>query len=125
MMRAIVEGISFNLRQVADILSAQTVPVTKVLASGGFSASPQWVQMIADIFQAPVRCATNEDASATGAAMIGFIGSGEAVGWRDFENWATAQQEFTPNPAQREAYALAYARYCAVADWASRVPLQA
>ena len=123
LMRAIVEGISFNLRQVADILSAQTVPVRRLLASGGFTASPDWVQMIADIFQVPVRCATNEDASATGAAMLGFIGSGEAGDWRDFDSWATVQQDVFPDPAQREAYARAYARYCAIAEWATRSPL--
>ncbi len=123
LMRALVEGISFNLRQVADILAAQTVPVRSVLASGGFSASPQWVQLIADIFQVPVSCTTQEDASATGAAKIGFIGAGEADGWRDFDTWTSHQQLFNPDPARREAYAQAYARYCTVAEWASRSPL--
>jgi gluconokinase len=122
-MRALVEGISFNLRQVADILAAQTVPVRSVLASGGFSASPQWVQLIADIFQVPVSCTTQEDASATGAAKIGFIGAGEADGWRDFDTWTSHQQLVNPDPARREAYAQAYARYCTVAEWASRSPL--
>jgi gluconokinase len=124
LMRAVVEGISFNLRQVADMLCTQTVPVTKVLASGGFSASPKWVQMIADIFQVPVRCATHEDASATGAAMLGFIGIGEAQDWRDFINWTSTEKDVVPDQTHREAYAQAYARYCTVADWASQIPPQ-
>jgi gluconokinase len=123
MMRALVEGISFNLRQVADMLSSQTTPIRAVLASGGFTASPLWVQLIADIFQVPVRCATHEDASATGAAMLGFMGKGMAGSEADFHGWLSTAQEVLPDPAHREAYAQAYARYCAVAAWASQAPL--
>jgi gluconokinase len=111
MMRAIVEGICFSLYSIADIVGQTSGPAERILASGGFTASPAWVQMIADIFGKPVELVQEADASAMGAAIIGFIATGEAKGWEDFRSWMKNQQRFTPDANNQELYKEAYRRF--------------
>jgi gluconokinase len=111
LMRAIIEGISFSLCNIAGILAETAGPADRVRASGGFTASPQWVQMIADIFNKPVDIAQDTDASATGAAMLGFMSTGEATGWADFRSWTGSPKTFLPAPGQHERYQEAFQRF--------------
>jgi gluconokinase len=111
MMRAIVEGICFSLYSIAEILTQTAGPVERVLASGGFTASPAWVQMIADIFGTPVDLAQDADASATGAAMLGFIATGEAQGPEDFLSWTGSHQRFMPDTKRQDLYREAYKKF--------------
>jgi gluconokinase len=111
MMRALVEGICFSLYSIAEILEHCAGPIDKIMASGGFTASNQWIQMIADIFNKPVQVAQDTDASATGAAMLGFIATGEANGWEDFRSWMGSRQSFTPESGAVALYHEAYQRF--------------
>ena len=120
MMRAIVEGICFSLFSIAGILAETAGPADRVRASGGFTASAQWVQMVADIFGRPVDVAQDTDASATGAAMLGFIATGEASGWADFRSWTASPATFLPAPEQQERYRDAFQRFSALAQTFSR-----
>lgn len=70
-VRAVMEGILFNLKFIAEALEARQ-PIRVLHASGGFSKNRLWVQMLADVFQNPVLL--NEggaDASALGAMKLG------------------------------------------------------
>jgi gluconokinase len=78
-MRAILEGIGFALYSIAGLVESNSGPYSRVMASGGFTHSPQWVQIIADIFGKPVHISSYEDASALGAAMMGFKVLGERI----------------------------------------------
>ena len=73
-MRAILEGIGFALFSIAEIVERNSGGYERVMASGGFLESPQWVQIIADIFGKEVHVQASEDASAIGAALLGFKG---------------------------------------------------
>lgn len=70
-MRAIVEGIGYALYSIVDHAEAQ-LNYSYLVASGGFAHSHEWVQVIADIFGKPVHLNQHENASAVGAAMVGF-----------------------------------------------------
>jgi gluconokinase len=70
-VRAVMEGVLFNLKIIAEALEARQ-PIRMLHASGGFSKNRLWVQMLADIFQKPV--SLNEggaDASVSGAIKLG------------------------------------------------------
>ncbi|MBO4368281.1 MAG: xylulokinase, partial [Clostridia bacterium] len=51
--RAVMEGVTYSLRQVVDLMRSFT-QCECVYASGGGAASPLWRQMMADIFDLPV-----------------------------------------------------------------------
>ena len=75
-LRAILEGVSYSLRQIGASLEETIGPIERIYASGGFSRSPIWLQLMADIFQKKVVVTGSADASAVGAAQLGFYALG-------------------------------------------------
>ena len=120
MMRSIVEGISFSLYQIASILSESQGPVKQVFASGGFIHSSHWMQIIADIFQQPVQITHTEDASAIGAAMLGWLATGKISSLEETRKWISIQKVYQPNPEMREVYERAFREYCVLSEWEER-----
>jgi len=82
-MRAVLEGISFSLRQVGVSLEETIGPIRHIYASGGFTHSPLWLQMIADVFGRTVYTTSSADASAIGACIIGAYALGIIPGLDD------------------------------------------
>lgn len=82
--RAILEGITFSLKQCFVLLKEQNNEIEKIVCIGGAAKNEIWLQMVADIFGMPVLKLTNEQGPALGAAMIAAIG----VGW--FESYEQA-----------------------------------
>lgn len=77
-VRAVMEGVLFNLKVIAEALENYQ-SIRTLHAGGGFSQSLPWVQMLADIFQKPVILHENDaDASVLGAEMLGRELSGLA-----------------------------------------------
>lgn len=72
-MRALLEGIGFALYSIAELMDGAW---STLIASGGFAKSEQWIQIIANIFGKPVHVNQHENASALGAAMMGFKAMG-------------------------------------------------
>ena len=70
-MRAVLEGVCFSLRQVGASLEETIGPIKHIYASGGFTHSPLWLQMVADVFGRTVYTTSGADASAIGACIIG------------------------------------------------------
>lgn len=71
--RALLEGISYALYQIGASLEETVGPVEQIYASGGFTRNKHWLQLIADIFQKKVCVTATADASAIGAAMLGWV----------------------------------------------------
>ncbi|CAN5527150.1 gluconokinase [soil metagenome] len=71
LVRAALESVVYNVYSIGKILMEKST-VTTIYANGGFSESPLWVQMLADIFNLPVHVIAVEECSALGAVMIGM-----------------------------------------------------
>ncbi len=71
-MRAIVEGICFALYQVLNQLETSIGPAKNIMASGGFIKSPEWVKILASVFNKPVKLLNSSDASSVGAVILGY-----------------------------------------------------
>lgn len=70
MVRAVMEGVLFNLKIIAEPLETRQ-PTLTLHAGGGFSKNQAWVQMLADIFQKPVWVNDEgADASVSGAMHL-------------------------------------------------------
>ncbi len=69
LIRAVMEGIIFNLFSVGKILMERN-PITEICASGGFAKSDFWLQLVADIFQKKVIISENVEGSAWGAVLV-------------------------------------------------------
>lgn len=74
--RAVLEGITFSLRESIDILRSTGKEINEVISIGGGARSALWLQMQADIFNAPVIKLESEQGPALGAAMLAAYGCG-------------------------------------------------
>jgi xylulokinase len=74
--RAVMEGITFALRDSLEIISSLGVPVRQIRASGGGSKNPLWRQMQADVFGQKVATLKVEQGPAYGVALLAAVGDG-------------------------------------------------
>ena len=76
MIRALMEGVIFALRQGLEIIEDKGVLPEKVIVSGGAVRHKLWLQLQADIFQKPVCRSETNEAAASGAAILAGVGAG-------------------------------------------------
>ncbi len=74
-IRAILEGVAFSLRDTFTIFREMEVPVTKIRLGGGGARSPLWRQIQADIYGQPVETVEAEEGAAYGAAILAGVGA--------------------------------------------------
>lgn len=73
---SVMEGVTFSLRDSIELLRDANVPVKEVRASGGGAKSKLWLQLQADIFNAPIIRTNISETGCVGAAMLAAIGAG-------------------------------------------------
>ena len=76
MIRAVMEGVSYSLRDCLEVLKGMGVDVSDMTACGGGGSSPLWRSMLADIFACPIKTAESKEGPALGAAILAGVGAG-------------------------------------------------
>jgi xylulokinase len=109
--RATMESVGYALRHHAEVFREIGHPIHRLLASDGGSKSLVWMQMMADIFQMPVRVLTDHPGSCLGAAWLAAIGTGASTDWHGVTNFVGAGRVLEPNAANGDAYDACYARF--------------
>jgi gluconokinase len=103
-IRAGLEGVMFAVLSVAQALKDLAGPAREIRASGGFTKSPLWRQMLADMLGQEVRIPRVTEASALGAAVMALQGLGEIADWRQVKEWTPIAQTVEPNLQHTEVY---------------------
>jgi xylulokinase len=75
-IRAILEGVAFSLRDTFTIFRDLGVPVKSIRLGGGGARSPLWQQIQADIYGMPVELVAADEGAAYGAALLAGVGAG-------------------------------------------------
>ena len=75
-VRAILEGVAFSLRDTFEIFKAMNVPVEEVRLGGGGARSRLWRQIQADIYGREVKTVAAEEGAAYGAALLAGVAAG-------------------------------------------------
>jgi xylulokinase len=111
-MKGILEGAAFYLKEIIDTLPAIDIPIHEYRPVGGGSKSDSWVQLCADIMGAPFVRPRVSEAGALGAAIMAGVGSGLFASFPEAVS-AMVQPErtFEPNPAQTRRYAARFEKY--------------
>ncbi len=73
--RAVMEGVTFGMRDALEIIIAMNIPVTQVRASGGGARSDFWLQLQADIYNRPIVLTNAGEGPAFGAALLAGVGT--------------------------------------------------
>lgn len=76
MIRAVMEGVTYSLKDCLNIFSEAGVSVQSMLACGGGASSDLWRQMLADSFECPIACTRSSEGAALGAALLAGTGTG-------------------------------------------------
>jgi xylulokinase len=81
-IRAILEGVAFSLRDSLTLFREIGVPIESIRLGGGGARSPLWQQIQADIYGMPVELIEADEGGAYGAALLAGVGSG---------NWSSVE----------------------------------
>jgi xylulokinase len=74
-IRAILEGVAFSLRDTFTIFEEIEVPVKRIRLGGGGARSPLWRQIQADVYAQSVETVAVEEGAAYGAAILAGVGA--------------------------------------------------
>jgi xylulokinase len=74
-IRAILEGVAFSLRDTFTIFSEMQVPVRRIRLGGGGARSKLWRQIQADVYGHEVEIVEAEEGAAYGAAILAGVGA--------------------------------------------------
>lgn len=77
MVRAILEGVTYSLRDCLDIMTDLGVTAREVRATGGGAKSAFWRQLQADMFGKKVVAMAADEGPAYGVALLAAVGCGE------------------------------------------------
>jgi xylulokinase len=111
-IRAILEGVAFSLKDSLTIFHELNIPVERIRVGGGGSRSRLWRQIQADVFGRAVEVVAAEEGAAFGAAILAGVGAG---------NWQSVDEacgelvrvtlEVQPNPEHSAVLEGAYQSY--------------
>jgi len=112
--RAVLEGVTYGLRDSLELMRALGLSIQQVRASGGGARSPLWRQMLADVFDTEIVTVKVTEGAAYGAALLAGVGAGV---FRDVAQACETAVRVTgrtePGPAV-STYADYYPRYRAL-----------
>jgi D-xylulose kinase len=102
LIRTIMEGVCYEIRTNMEVMRELGLPTREVRVTGGAARSETWMQIQADILRTPVVRVEMEEATALGAAILAFRGTGV------FDSVAEAAEEMvkTREPLQPSAETL-------------------
>lgn len=76
MLRAVMEGVAYSLRDCMEIVREMGIDTTEVRASGGGGKSKLWRQMQADMFGCNINTINSSEGGALGVAILAGVGAG-------------------------------------------------
>ncbi|XP_051538537.1 xylulose kinase [Myxocyprinus asiaticus] len=113
-IRALVEGQFLAKRVHAERLGYKIIPGTKVLATGGASSNKDILQVLSDVFNAPVYTIDVANSACLGCAyraLHGLVAETGALFAETVRNAADPQLAVRPTPGAEEVYEPLLSRY--------------
>ena len=111
MVRAVMEGVAFNVRDcITALKQGGATPGTFRIAEGG-TQSQLWCQIIADVLGEEVALIAERDTSAAGAAILGRAAEEAAQLTEIAESCVRIERRFEPCPSDQEPLGQAFERY--------------
>src|SRR5262249_5683441 len=115
LVRSVLEGVAFGLRDSLELLKALGVEPVVGRASGGGVRSELWLKIVASVLGIPIERTAVEEGAAYGAALLGAVAAGvfadasEAVA-----ACVRVRDTVEPDPEWQNVYDERYVRYRAL-----------
>ncbi len=112
LIRAVLEGITYGMRDQVEIMRAAGVNVTEVRAGGGGAVSKFWRQLQADMYHAKVVTINTQEGAAYGVALLAAVATGE---FKSVQEACTSAIRITstlkPDPKTAKVYDQRYGQF--------------
>ncbi|HWE96957.1 MAG TPA: xylulokinase [Tepidisphaeraceae bacterium] len=112
LIRSVMEGVTFGMRDALEIVRGMNIPATQVRASGGGARSAFWRQLQADIYKLPLVLTNASEGPAYGVALLAGVGTGV---WSGVEQACKASikqtAKISPNKKAAALYDCHYRTY--------------
>jgi xylulokinase len=116
-VRAIMEGITFELRRTLEIVEETGSPAREVYTIGGGARSDLWSQIKADIYKRPVYTFEDSEGGILGSAILAGAGVGAYASVQDgAQQCLRVKRAFEPDPATTKRYDYLYEVFREVHD---------
>ena len=110
-MRAIMEGIGFMLKEQIDFLSSKGFKVDRVISLGGGARSDIWLQIKSNILNRRVVALENEESASFGCAVTAAVAGRLINGFDEIKQKIRIRREFTPDLKEVDIYEQKYKKY--------------
>jgi xylulokinase len=111
-VRAILEGVAFSLKDTFSLFAEMKVPVSRIRLGGGGARSPLWRQIQADVYGQAVETVAAEEGAAYGAALLAGVGAGV---WKSVDEACAeavhSAEEIEPEPTSMARMTKQYESY--------------
>jgi xylulokinase len=111
-VRAILEGVAFSLKDTLTIFKELSIPVRAIRLGGGGARSSLWRQIQADVYGQAVETVAAEEGAAYGAALLAGVGAGH---WSSVDQACDAvvrvAQSIPANEADQGVLQESYSRF--------------
>ncbi len=115
LIRALLEGVSYSLKDCLEIIEQMGVQVDSVRLSGGGARSRFWRRMLADVLGKPAVSLETQEGSAYGAALLALAGTGVYNSVPEVCRAAVRQADsIEPGPEESRFYAQSHRTYQAL-----------
>jgi xylulokinase len=112
LVRAVLEGVAYSLKDTFTLFSELGIPVNGVRLGGGGARGPLWREIQASIYGYTTDILVAEEGGAFGAALLAGVGAGA---WADLDAACkaaiTVAQQIEPDTASVARYAQGYQAY--------------
>ena len=111
MIRSLLEGVTFGMRDALEIMQKMGIAVNQVRATGGGARSDFWRHLQADIYKQPIVLTNASEGPAYGVALLAGVGTGV---WSSVEQACKSAIKQTAKITPAKKASALYDRYFSV-----------
>jgi xylulokinase len=112
MVRAVLEGVAYNLKIILNILEDYS-PIEEIVMIGGGAQGEMWLRILADVWQKPLAVPQYlEEATSMGAAICGGVGIGVYPDFLVAEKFNKAVKTVEPDKENAATYRRMFELFC-------------
>lgn len=106
--RAILEGVAYGIRHNLEVMKIENVLPQRIIAVGGGTKNPLWLQIVADVCNMPLQVPTEQIGASYGDAFLAGQGIGLFGDLTEIKKWVKVQSLVRPNQENGSEYDFYY-----------------
>jgi len=111
-LKAIYEGIAFDLKRNYTLLGDDNIDVKDIRVAGGGSRSDVWMQIMANVLDCEITTLKVDEGSSMGAALLGAYAIGDFGSIEEVSNlWVKRKEAVRPEPGSVREFEKKYQKY--------------